>query len=107
MTEYLTELGIGGIFALILVREFLRYTEQNNAKKKSHCLTEERLREIERQINQLYEMHKVYDKDGAPIWYRKTAEFETLLKVEHGVNNLRQVAQALTQAVTVLNQKGK
>lgn len=103
--EYLAELGIGGIFALILVREFLRYTEQQSSKKKSNCLTEERLREIERQINQMYEMHRVFDKDGAPIWYRKTAELETLFKIEHGVNNLRQVTQALTQAVKVLNQK--
>jgi len=95
--DYLTEIGIGGLFALFLVREFLSYSKTQQ-EKKSKCEDDPRYRELEKKIERLYEMHRVYDQDGAPIWYRKRA-------TEERINNLQQATLALHEAMKKLLEK--
>jgi len=101
--DYLLELGIGGIFALFLVREFLAYTAKN---KKKDCSTEdERFRQLEKKIERLYEMHQVFDENGAPIWYRKKLTEIRVDKTYHVLNNLQQSQLAIYELIKKISEK--
>lgn len=101
--EYLVEIGVGGLFALFLVREFLSYSKSQQDKK-NKC-DDPRYRELEKKIERLYEMHRVYDQDGAPIWYRKRVTEDRVDKIYHSINNLQQATMALHEAMKKLMEK--
>lgn len=102
MMEYFAELGLGGIVALFLVREFLNYS---SAVKKKKCEDDPRYRELEKKIERLYEMHRVTDQDGAPIWYRKAATDQKIEKILHAINNVQQALMAINEAVRKLSER--
>jgi len=102
--DYITEIGIGGLFALFLVREFLSYSKTQQGKKEK-CEDDPRYRELEKKIERLYEMHRVYDQDGAPIWYRKRVTEERVDKIYHSLNNMRQALMAMHEAIKKIAEK--
>lgn len=103
MIEYATEIGLGGLFALFLVREFLNYTSASQ-KKKSNCSEDPRYRELLQKVDRLYEMHKVYDQDGAPIWYRKRMVEDKINKIYHSIGNLQQALLAIHEALRKISE---
>jgi hypothetical protein len=102
MMDYFAEIGLGGVVALFLVREFLNYSA---TVKKKKCEDDPRYRELEKKIERLYEMHRVTDQDGSPIWYRKTSTEQKIEKIVHAVNNIQQALMALNEALRKISEK--
>lgn len=101
--EYITEIGLGGLFALFLVREFLAFAKTNGKQREQQNSQE--YRELKAKVERLYEMHRVFDEDGAPIWYRKKITEERIEKMYHSLNNLSQALLSMHEALKKVSER--
>jgi len=105
----LTQLGVGGIFALLIIREVLGFLskrkDRGNGNGKA-AMTEtvqsdlfQLLREINEGTRELVRLHDVKDEDGVPVWYvRKSLERQ----IEQLVTGVAQLTNAIAQQVKAL-----
>ena len=66
MNEYIGQLGVGGIFAVLIIRSFIDFVKykkngKNNGKEDIDIIKDKTIK--------LFEMHNHYDNDGVPSWF--------------------------------------
>jgi hypothetical protein len=113
MDELLTQLGVGGIFALLIIREVLGFLSKRkergngngngNGKPAMTAAVQSDLFQLLREINEgtkeLVRLHDVKDEDGVPVWYvRKSLERQ----IEQLVTGVAQLTSAIAQQVKAL-----
>lgn len=70
MPDILLQLGVGGIFAILVLREVFGYLQRKEAKNGRTGS-----REWVWKLEKLYDWHNALDDEGVPIWYvRKSLE---------------------------------
>jgi len=78
MDNVLLQLGVGGIFAVLIIREFVNLMTKMKGKSNgngnssdSQILKDVRLTTADTndKVKGLYSMHSKTDNDGIPVWY--------------------------------------
>ena len=80
MDELLTQVGVGGIFAILVIREVFSFLEKRNGKKEGDQTLEGKLvsigkenlsiaKEINDTVTKTHDMHDVRDGDGEFVWW--------------------------------------
>lgn len=90
MHELMLQLGVGGILAILVLREvfsFLRSRGNNNID-----LTAE-IRCVKTRIDELYRWHDVRDEDGTPIWYRRASMTRSIERLTSSISELERAVQ--------------
>ena len=77
--DVFTQLGVGGIFVILVLREVFGFLEKKRSNgngtspSAADVLAAANLKktiyEISRQMDDLYEWHRVADEDGVKVWY--------------------------------------
>lgn len=86
--ELLLQVGVGGIFAMLLIREVLTFlgpvlkNGRNGHTAKGSACDADCLRRVEAMLIDLYEWHNVRDPRGVLVWYAQfgNEELKDLLK---------------------------
>lgn len=88
MIENIQGLGIGGILALLILREVFTFL---NKRRGMDAYTK-----VFSQINDLWNWHNVRDQDGIPTWYVRRS-------LEDSVSKLADVIEKLDDHIGLLN----
>lgn len=77
--EHLTEIGIGGIFAILVLREVFNFLQKKKTNGYNdvqfHRELGTKVNEIKSLTKELHKWHSVTDMEGVPVWYvRKSLE---------------------------------
>ncbi len=120
--EVLTQLGVGGIFVILVLQQIFSFLKSKNGKLPIVQLSsqiENSLKCVSNQMNEynsikediklsvkqtgdLWAMHMVKDKDGTPIWYMKSSLENVIDKLSLSINNqtlvLERMAERLLQS---------
>jgi len=97
----LTQLGIGGIFAILMIREVLNFLKTRKDMGASvgdvgqRPFVQDRFDRMERQVRELYTWHAREDTDGVKIWYTRPS-------LERAIRELRESVDAETAAFQAL-----
>ena len=96
MENQLLQLGVGGLFALFILREVFSFL-----KEKTRCQGNKTIDNMAKQINDLHEWHNVIDVDGVKVWYvRRSLEGA----IEKLTNTLDTQTLLLRELVTSLQE---
>lgn len=81
--DTLTEIGVGGIFAVLLIKQvfdfLLHWKGSKNTDGDNLDTDSKKIDKILSMTREMYSMHIVKDGDGAPIWYYKKS-LEVVIK---------------------------
>jgi hypothetical protein len=75
LDEGLTQVGIGGIIAMLILREVFGFL----SKKRNGDPVGAELRHVKAMVKDLHGWHSVVDQDGVKIWYMRRS-FEDAIK---------------------------
>lgn len=114
--ENMGELGVGGIFALLLIEKVLAFLKSWDTKKRSlessrprHYTPEDlkellpMLRIVNENVEWMRTMMEVKDADGAPIWYnRRSSEDATREAIKELTTTTRENGQMQQQQTILL-----
>lgn len=64
MEQQLLQLGVGGLFAILVIREVFSFL-----KERARCQSNKQMEIMAQQIAELHVWHSVTDEDGVKIWY--------------------------------------
>ncbi len=82
MENILQSLGVGGILAIIILKEFLNYISQKKPEhfnKKLDKICED-VKILKRESRDLHQWHDKEDSEGVKIWYTRNKSLEDILK---------------------------
>lgn len=91
MEDQLLQIGAGGLFALLILREVFGFL-----KEKVRAQSNTVIDIMAKQINELHEWHAVTDEDGVKIWYLRRSLENAIEKL---TNNLDIQTQLLRELV--------
>jgi len=91
LPDIATELGVGGIFALLLIKEVLSYR-----KKGSNGDSYVKICKIGTQVEQLTDLHKQSDADGRPLVFRPPGLDKAISALNHSVNRMTTMVEKQT-----------
>ncbi len=77
--DLLTQLGIGGAFAVIVVREVLGIVKRDNGN--GYGAMTKAIAELQRDVTWLRDVHAPVDDDGVPKWYVRASLEKALIKL--------------------------
>jgi hypothetical protein len=78
--EQLTQVGVGGIFAILVIREVFNFLQKRKTPNgdngvQFHRELDTKVNEIKSLTRELHKWHSVTDMEGVPVWYvRKSLE---------------------------------
>jgi hypothetical protein len=104
----LLQLGVGGIFALLLIREVLSFLKdrKSSGSNEEHAKTRALIHELKNKLEELHKWHDVRDDEQVPVWYvRKSLERE-IGKLCEVVGKLEQAATKQALAIEKLVEVG-
>lgn len=103
MDDTLTHLGVGGILALLIIREVLNFLKTRNGngtgKKTTSCGAPSQ--ECKTFFAEMSQMHNVRDDDNVPKWYVPGA-LKDLAQANHDTNIL--MVQTLSDIKDILKE---
>ena len=117
--EHLAELGVGGIFALLIIREVLSFVKsrkpsqvqtqavanniQRNLKSiqsdncsKEHQRMEKMLESMARKMDDMYKWHDVEDSEGVKVWYVRKSLEEAIVKLSSSIEKQTELLRVIT-----------
>lgn len=92
MSETLTQLGIGGVLAIMVLKETFGFVRGQKRNVASGCSRPEDVEEIKRMIKDLHTWHQKEDEDGVKVWYIRKS-------LERAIKDLSEVIQQQTEVV--------
>lgn len=102
--ETLMQLGVGGIFAILVIREVLSFLQRRGdllapivVPTPTECLTvEERkmLRQVHEWSRDLHAWHDVSDPDGVKIWYNRRSLEEAVDRLATTIEKMSEFQRA-------------
>lgn len=108
-TNLLTQIGIGGTFALIIIDKFVSLINVLKSSNREEKLSEQQqkainsIAEINIKINEMYKWHDVKDGNGNFIWYHNHSLEKAIEKLADVIDIQTQVMQKIlsnTEIVT-------
>lgn len=98
MDQYIQQIGIGGIFAILVIREVLNFLEKRRASEvKAHeppCQKAQAdLSAVRTEVGDLHAWHDRRDAEGVPIWYFRKSYEQKLERIETELKALRETIQ--------------
>ena len=87
--EELTQIGIGGIFAIMILKEVFSFLRNRNGKNNKNGYNP-----LQGNIKKLLDMHEKYDDEGMPVWYNGS--------IKKSVDKLNENVEINTKAVKEL-----
>lgn len=90
MDGMFTEVGVGGIFALLVLREVFNFVN----KRKNHGNTQ-KIELAYRQISDLWQWHNMSDAEGVKIWYVRRSLEDAVVGLQESISEQTKVMQAL------------
>jgi hypothetical protein len=94
MEDQLLQVGAGGLFALLVIREVFSFL-----KERVRCSSNTMLEHMAKQIHEMHEWHAVTDEDGVKVWYVRRSLENALEKLSH---TLDAQTQLLREMVLIL-----
>lgn len=76
------ELGVGGIFAILVIREVLGFLRS----RKNGGYPDRKIAEIHNWIEDLWNWHNVTDNDGVKIWYVRRSLEDAIRKLSDNID---------------------
>lgn len=88
MDSSITQIGIGGIFAILIIKEVLSFVKGfRNGKKNGENEAIKLLYEILDYCKKVHIMHDIKDSDGTYIWYVKRSLEVAINKLAENINH--------------------
>lgn len=94
MEQQLLQLGAGGLFALLVIREVFGFL-----KERVRCNSNVTIEQMAKEVHEMHEWHAVTDEDGVKVWYIRRSLENTLDKLSH---TLDAQTQLLKEMVLIL-----
>jgi biopolymer transport protein ExbB/TolQ len=120
--EHLSELGVGGILALLILKEvfsFMRSKKAVSATRTQNqlitdsilkglkgiqsdpCYNEHKkigkmMEDMTRKINDLYKWHDVEDSEGVKVWYVRKSLEEAIVKLSSSIEKQTELLRVIT-----------
>jgi hypothetical protein len=94
MEQQLLQLGAGGLFALLIIREVFGFL-----KERVRCNSNVTIEQMAKEVHEMHEWHAVTDEDGVKVWYIRRSLEHTLDKLSH---TLDAQTQLLKEMVLIL-----
>ena len=94
MEQQLLQLGAGGLFALLVLREVFGFL-----KERVRYTHNAALEQMAKEVHEMHEWHAVTDEDGVKVWYIRRSLENTLDKLSH---TLDAQTQLLKEMVLIL-----
>jgi len=114
-TNLLLQVGVGGIFAILLVRIILEWLKPlvekftGNGKHQERSIGEQLLLELQRateemkpvarQVSDLYDWHNQKNADGVFVWYVPSALTKAIDRLAENINTQTEVLRGLVTMV--------
>lgn len=101
MDDILTQLGVGGIFVILVLREVFSFISRLKAKGDTPAKDEltALARDIKLRIDELYKWHDVRDEDQVPVWYLRKSFERELVQLRGALDKLQQATQQHAESV--------
>lgn len=90
MEQQLLQLGVGGMFAILVIREVFSFL-----KERARCHQNKQMDVLAHQIAELHQWHAVTDEDGVKVWYVRRS-------LEQAIDKLTLTLDAQTQLLREL-----
>lgn len=78
MENQLLQLGVGGLFAILVLREVFSFL-----KERTRCQNNKPFEKMVKQIDELHQWHDVTDDDGVRVWYVRRSLEGAIEKLTH------------------------
>ena len=117
--DYVAQLGVGGIFAILVIREVISFLQAREDKKNGTArgvpdcagpviaqlakisetmrLIGEQMKATGEHCSDLHKWHNVKDRDGMPIWYYRRSMEEAIDRLHTGISKQTDVLVLLSQ----------
>jgi len=95
--DVLTQLGIGGIFAILILREVFNYLGKKSTSGPATACAIGDNTKAARQIERLYEWHDKEDQDGVKVWYVRSTLEKAIDKLTEAVERDAQVSERILE----------
>jgi hypothetical protein len=93
MSDVLTQLGVGGILVVLVLREVFNFLAKRNGEKGDahphECV------ECRKMVEQLFKMHDKTDEDGVYVWYVRKSLEAAISKLGDAIETQTQVFRNL------------
>jgi hypothetical protein len=89
--DYVLELGIGGLFAILVIKIVFDFL----LRKKNCRVTADACIECREMVARLYEMHNRKDNDGVYVWYVRRSLEEAIVKLGENIDKQTVVFERL------------
>ena len=90
MNNTLVQLGVGGLVALLIIREVLNFLKQRRDDKGGVDL-----QHLAQQVSELYQWHSVVDSEGVKVWYIRRCLEEVIRELSANIRAQTKVLQEL------------
>lgn len=106
MDDMMTQLGVGGILAILMVREVLNFLKskqptQNGETQRLFV----KLDQVTRHVADLHKWHDKTDEDGVPVWYIRRSFEDAVEKLADAVTQLAASSSVQTKVLEDLVRK--
>ena len=108
--DLVTQLGVGGIFAIIILREVFGFLAKKRDKNGSSTAQTDMftlLRAIEGGTAELVRLHDVKDEDGVPVWYVRKSLERQIERLVVGVAGMTKAVETQTEVLEKLAEGDK
>ncbi len=103
MEKELYQIGTGGLFIILVLREifgFLKVRKLDGSSTKAVCSYDrEKFNDVYRTIKDLYKLHDIRDRDGVPVWYVRQSLEESIHKLADNIETQTRVMQAMLNSI--------
>lgn len=94
MEQQLLQLGVGGLFAILVIREVFSFL-----KERTRCQNNKQLERMAHQIHELHQWHDVTDEDGVRVWYVRRSLEQAIEKLTLTLDAQTQLLRELTMSL--------
>lgn len=99
MDTAFTQIGIGGIIALLVLREVFGFLRGRNGSGKITSDDLRRIRKALEQIHDLWEWHNVSDADGVKLWYVRRSLEESMDQLSKNISKQTEVLSEMLRSI--------
>lgn len=101
MEQKILEVGVGGIVALLMVREVLTFVQ-----KRKNGYANNGLGRVADEVHWLKEIHDQRDADGVPVWYVRRSLEDAIRGLSDNVANQTELMREMVKEIKTISARG-